>query len=158
MVRFGSYIDRYKLMDSVTDGVTLRIQYTGKTAHTAIPSRMQFERKFEDLFADRTPAELSAIKRKYGTFGDILEAERRIEAIAEDIVEHYITHILPDGFKAQVVATPNSPRCATGATSIRRWRAWLERRGLARRRARRRPHRQGRVRHVGGGHLRRRGQ
>jgi type I restriction enzyme, R subunit len=105
VVRFGSYIDRYKLMDSVADGVTLPIQYTGKTAHTAILSRNQFERRFEDLFADRTPEEISAIKRKYGTFGDILEAERRIEAIAEDIVEHYITHILPDGFKAQVVAS-----------------------------------------------------
>lgn len=105
VVRFGSYIDRYKLLDSVGDGVTLPIQYTGKTAHTAIPSRNQFERRFEDLFADRTPQELSAIKRRYGTFGDILEAERRIEAIAEDIVEHYITHILPDGFKAQVVAS-----------------------------------------------------
>ena len=127
VVRFGSYIDRYKLMDSVTDKVTLRIQYTGKTAHTAIPSRNQFERKFEDLFADRTPAELAAIKRKYGTFGDILEAERRIEAIAADIVEHYITHILPDGFKAQVVASSQ-----LAAVRYRRYIdqtlvAWLER-------------------------------
>jgi type I restriction enzyme R subunit len=131
VVRFGSYIDRYKLLDSVTDGVTLPIQYTGKTAHTAIPSRVQFERKFEDLFADRTPADLATIKRKYGTFGDILEAERRIEAIAADIVEHYITHILPDGFKAQVVASSQ-----LAAVRYRRYidlaiAAWLEQaRGL----------------------------
>ncbi|MCP4212867.1 MAG: type I restriction endonuclease subunit R [Halieaceae bacterium] len=103
--RFGTYIDRYKLMDSVADGVTIPIEYTGKTAHTAIQSRDQFERKFEDLFAERTPQELNAIKRRYGTFSDILEAEERIEAIAKDMVEHYITHILPDGFKAQVVAS-----------------------------------------------------
>lgn len=103
--RFGTYIDRYKLMDAVEDKVTLPIRYVGKTAAVAIPARDQFERKFENLFSYRTPAEISAIKKKYGTFGDILEAEQRIAAIAEDIVEHYITHILPDGFKAQVVAS-----------------------------------------------------
>ena len=44
-----------------------------------------------------------AIKKKYGASGDILEAEKRIGAIARDLVEHYIDNILPDGFKAQVV-------------------------------------------------------
>ncbi len=44
-----------------------------------------------------------AIKKKYGASGDILEAEKRIEAIARDLVDHYIDNILPDGFKAQVV-------------------------------------------------------
>src|SRR5690606_40007481 len=44
-----------------------------------------------------------AIKKKYGATGDLLEAEKRIEAIAKDLVDHYIDNILPDGFKAQVV-------------------------------------------------------
>ena len=44
-----------------------------------------------------------AIKKKYGASGDILEAEKRIGAIARDLVGHYIDNILPDGFKAQVV-------------------------------------------------------
>ena len=37
--------------------------------------------------------------------GDILEADERIEDIAEDLVDHYIENILPNGFKAQVVCT-----------------------------------------------------
>ena len=62
-----------------------------------------FDTKFEDLFRERTDAELAAIKKKYGASGDILEAEKRIGAIARDLVDHYIDNILPDGFKAQVV-------------------------------------------------------
>jgi len=101
--RFGDYIDTYKLMDSVHDGTTLQILYEGRTADTALYDKHGFETKFEDLFRDRTEEELAAIRKKYGTTGDILEAEKRIAAIARDLVDHYVDNILPDGFKAQVV-------------------------------------------------------
>jgi type I restriction enzyme R subunit len=101
--RFGDYIDTYKLMDAVRDGTTLQILYEGRTADTALRDRADFDAKFEDLFRDRSDEELAAIKAKYGATGDILEAERRIGAIARDLVDHYVDQILPDGFKAQVV-------------------------------------------------------
>jgi len=101
--RFGEYIDTYKLMDAVHDGATLQILYEGRTADTALKDKHGFDAKFEDLFKTRSEAELLAIKKKYGASGDILEAEKRIEAIARDLVNHYIDNILPDGFKAQVV-------------------------------------------------------
>ena len=101
--RFGEYIDTYKLMDAVHDGATLQILYEGRTADTALKDKHGFDTKFEDLFKTRSEAELLAIKKKYGASGDILEAEKRIEAIARDLVNHYIDNILPDGFKAQVV-------------------------------------------------------
>jgi len=101
--RFGSYIDKYKLHDSVEDGATVRILYEGRTAETAIGERHAFDTKFEDLFGERTEEEIREIKKKYGTTGDILDAPARIEAIARDLVEHYTAHILPNGFKAQVV-------------------------------------------------------
>jgi len=101
--RFGDYIDTYKLMDAVHDHATLQILYEGRTADTALKDKHGFETKFEDLFKERTEEELLAIKKKYGTSGDLLEAENRIGAIARDLVDHYIDNILPDGFKAQVV-------------------------------------------------------
>jgi type I restriction enzyme R subunit len=101
--RFGDYIDTYKLMDAVHDGTTLQILYEGRTADTALKDRHQFDESFEDLFRNRTPEELNAIKKKYGATGDILEAEKRIAAIAQDMVNHYIDSVLPEGFKAQVV-------------------------------------------------------
>jgi len=101
--RFGEYIDTYKLMDAVHDGATLQILYEGRTADTAIKDKHGFDTKFEDLFKERSEEEILAIKKKYGATGDILEAEKRIEAIAKDLVDHYIDNILPDGFKAHVV-------------------------------------------------------
>jgi type I restriction enzyme R subunit len=101
--RFGQYIDTYKLMDAVNDGATLQILYEGKTADAALYDKHGFETAFEDLFKDRDEEELLAIKKKYGATGDILEAEQRINAIAWDMVDHYIGNILPNGFKAQVV-------------------------------------------------------
>lgn len=101
--RFGEYIDKYKLMDAVHDGTTLQILYEGRTAETALFDKHGFDTKFEDLFRRRSYEEIKAIKKKYGATGDILEAEKRIAAIAKDLVAHYIDNILPDGFKAQVV-------------------------------------------------------
>ena len=101
--RFGDYIDTYKLMDAVNDRATLQILYEGRTADTALKDKHAFDTKFEDLFRERSEEDLLAIKKKYGASGDILEAEKRIEAIARDLANHYIDNILPDGFKAQVV-------------------------------------------------------
>jgi type I restriction enzyme R subunit len=101
--RFGEYIDTYRLMDAVNDGATLQILYEGKTADSALSEKHAFDEAFEDLFRDRSEEELLAIKKKYGATGDILEAENRINAIAKDLVKHYVDNILPNGFKAQVV-------------------------------------------------------
>lgn len=101
--RFGEYIDTYRLMDAVTDEVTLQILYEGKTADTALNEKHAFDTAFEDLFKERSAEDLLAIKKKYGATGDLLEAENRINAIAKDLVTHYVDNILPNGFKAQVV-------------------------------------------------------
>lgn len=102
--RFGGrYLDTYKLKDAEADGATVKILYEGKTADTAIKAKHEFDRKFEDLFKDRAPEELAAIKKRYGAIGDVFEAEQRIQEISDDLVEHYATKILPNGFKAQLV-------------------------------------------------------
>ena len=101
---FGGYIDTYKLKDAQDDGAVLPIIYTGRTTDTALSHKSEFDEKFEDLFADRTEEELEAIKEKYGTREDILEAEARITEVAKNLVKHYVENVMPDGFKAQVVS------------------------------------------------------
>ena len=103
--RFGSYIDKYRLQDAVDDGATVQILYEGKTADSAISHKQEFDQKFEDLVKEHTPEEIEAIKRKYGTYRDVLESEAMINPKAEDMVRHYLTNIFPNGLKAQVVAT-----------------------------------------------------
>ncbi|MFE6134871.1 type I restriction endonuclease subunit R [Bacillus sp. NPDC057893] len=101
---FGTYIDTYKIRDAVNDEATVALKYEGKAVYTKVDNEEDLEHDFLDLFGHRTQKELDLIRQKYGTLGDILEAEKRIEKIAADIVDHYLAKIYPNGFKAQVVA------------------------------------------------------
>ena len=114
-----AYIDKYKLQDAVDDNATLQILYEGRTADTAIYDRSGFDTKFENLFKDRTEEELLEIRKKYGAEGDILDAEKRIEEIANDLVRHYVRSIMPSGFKAQVVCS-SKQACIHYQTYIRK--------------------------------------
>ena len=44
------------------------------------------------------------LKKKYSSMETLSKAERRIERVAHDIVEHFNAIIRPNGFKAQIVA------------------------------------------------------
>ena len=101
--RFGGYIDKYGMKESVEDGATLSIKYEGKTVRTKIKDKEAMETAFEDMFAEKSKEEIAAIKKKYGTTGEVLEAEKRIERIAKDIVKHYFENVFDNGFKAQIV-------------------------------------------------------
>jgi type I restriction enzyme, R subunit len=102
---FGSFIDRYTIQQSEADGATVPILYEGRTANAEVADGRSLDQLFEDLFRDRTPQELEAIKRKYATRGNVLEAPKLIEAKAHDILRHYVDTVLPNGFKAQLVAS-----------------------------------------------------
>lgn len=104
-VVFGSYIDKYGLKASQKDGATLQIKYEGKTVRARIRDKKLLDIEFEDMFVHKTDRELAIIKAKYGTTGKVLEAEKRITAIARDIVKDYFQNIFDNGFKAQIVAS-----------------------------------------------------
>jgi type I restriction enzyme, R subunit len=101
---FGEFIDRYTIKESEGDGATVPILYEGRTAEGAVADGRDLDQLFEDLFDDRPPQELEAIKRKYATKGNVLEAPKLIAAKARDMLRHYVENILPNRLKAQVVA------------------------------------------------------
>ena len=101
---FGEFIDRYTIKEAEADGATVPVLYEGRTAKGAIKDDASLDELFEDLFRQHTPEELEAIKQKYATKGHVFEAPALIADKARDIVRHYVTHILPNGYKAQVVA------------------------------------------------------
>ncbi|MBE0400318.1 type I restriction endonuclease subunit R [Halomonas sp. FME1] len=100
---FGEFIDTYTIRESEADGATVPVLYEGRTVQGAVKDGSSLDELFEDFFADRPPEELEAIKQKYATKGNVLEATKLIEEKAQDMLRHYVTHILPNGFKAQVV-------------------------------------------------------
>ena len=99
---FGAYIDTYTIEQAVADGATVQILYEGREARTKVTGD-SLDALFDRYFQDKTPEEKEAIKKKYGTERAVLEAPQRIGWVALDLVEHYRTHILPNGFKAMVV-------------------------------------------------------
>lgn len=101
---FGEFIDKYTIKEAEADGATVPILYEGRTANGAVKDGSSLDELFEDFFADRSDEELEAIKKKYATKGNILEATLLIEDKAADMLRHYVTNILPNGYKAQVVA------------------------------------------------------
>lgn len=102
---FSPIIDRYGITESEEDDSTVLILYGGRTTDVAVADGRSLDELFEDMFRVRTPEELEALKRKYATEGNVLEAEKLIAAKAADMLRHYVEAVLPNGLKAQVVAT-----------------------------------------------------
>ena len=101
---FGAYIDQYTIEQAVADGATLQILYEGREAITKVTGD-SLDALFERYFKDKTPEEKNAIKKKYGTERAVLEAPKRIEWVALDLVEHYRKKIMPNGFKVMIVTS-----------------------------------------------------
>jgi type I restriction enzyme, R subunit len=59
-----------------------------------------FDRKFREYAEE----DRERIKKKYGTEEAVIASPKRIEQIVLDIIQHYESHIQPNGFKAQIVA------------------------------------------------------
>ena len=101
---FGDYIDQYTIEQSQKDGATVKILYEGRKAEARVEDGRTLDQFFDDMFRSRTEEEREAIRRRYGTVVHILEAKDLIQAKAEDMLLHYAANIMPNGFKAQVVA------------------------------------------------------
>jgi type I restriction enzyme R subunit len=102
---FGEFIDTYTIRESEADGTTVPILYEGRTTRGAVTEGRDLDEVFEDMFAERTTEELDAIKKRWATKGNVLEAPKMIDAKARDMLRHYVDSVMPNGFKAQVVAT-----------------------------------------------------
>lgn len=101
---FGAFIDKYTIKEAEADGATVPVLYEGRTAQGAVKDGASLDELFEDLFLKHSNEELELIKKKYATKGHIFDAPALIDDKARDILRHYVTNILPNGYKAQVVA------------------------------------------------------
>lgn len=107
---FGKYIDKYTMRQAIEDGVTLEIIYEGRTHNAEIPDQKGADKAFQDVFSDYNIEERMQILG-HASRDAYLNAEPVIETKARDMVQHYLSHVFPNGFKAQVVA--NSREAAT---------------------------------------------
>ncbi len=101
---FGQYIDKYTMRQSIEDGVTLEIVYEGRTHNAEVIDKKGMDTAFQDVFSDYNLQQRMEILG-YGSRDAYLESKTTIEAKANDMVAHYLTHVFPNGYKAQIVAT-----------------------------------------------------
>lgn len=99
---FGSYIDTYTIQQSVDDEATVPILYEGRMPDLQIEGR-SLDAIFDRMFANYNEDDRERIKQRYATTEAITAAPQRVEAICLDIIDHYEQHIVPNGFKAQIV-------------------------------------------------------
>jgi len=99
--RYERYMDRYSIEDSLKDGATKPIHYEVRMTDWTV-AYADLDKKFEELFADRSPEERKALMGE-AKLDAILKHPKRIAQIAEDISQHFVEHIRPNSFKAMVV-------------------------------------------------------
>ena len=101
---FGELFHPYTLQQSQDDGSTVEIKYEGRAAQIQVKDYVGLDELFEEMFRDRTEKELEAIKRRCATMSNVLEAPELVAAKSRDILRHYVSTVLPNGMKAQLVA------------------------------------------------------
>lgn len=107
----GRYIDTYKMNDAVSDHETVDIKYIGKVVTSELDDSEGFAEAFEKLFNARTEKERLEIMKRYGGMEAYLESNERVKRISEDLVHHYVTEVLPNGFKAMLVSSSITAAC-----------------------------------------------
>ncbi len=99
------FLDEYRMAEAERDGVVVRIRYEGRTGEGKVFDKDGLDRNFADLIRDRTDDERRTLLNRSPTERDVAESRPMIRAKAEDMLEHWVTWVLPGGdFKAQVAA------------------------------------------------------
>ncbi|MEU9338405.1 type I restriction endonuclease [Streptomyces sp. NPDC048290] len=103
--RDRKFLDEYRMSEAERDGVVVRIRYEGRTGQGKVFDKDGLDRNFADLIQGLTDDEKQKLLRTSPTARDVAESQPMIRAKAEDMLEHWVTWVLPGGgFKAQVAA------------------------------------------------------
>lgn len=101
---FGGFLDKYRLAEAEEDGAIVPIVYEGRIATGAITDAEDLEDAFAEYFPELSEEEYEQLQQRYATTSDVLSADSLILKKARDMVNHYVGNVMPNGFKAKVVA------------------------------------------------------
>lgn len=100
----GRYLNRYSYKQSIRDEATLPVKFEPRLAELRI-DRKAIDEEFEKMAKenDLNEEEKAYVSQKAGKLAHLLKAPARINAIADDIANHFTTHVAPKKFKGMVV-------------------------------------------------------
>ena len=102
---FGDYISVYDIQRAVQDGATVPIYYESRLAKLALDEaeRPKIDPGFEEATEGEEVERKEKLKSKWAQLEAIVGAERRLELVAKDIVEHFETRLEALDGKAMIV-------------------------------------------------------
>ena len=88
---FGDYIDIYDMTQAVEDGATRPVFYESRVIHLNLDQGIleKLDQEYDAMAQEVDPAVIEASKRELGQLESILGAPQTIEALCNDIVNHY---------------------------------------------------------------------
>ncbi|WP_267244911.1 type I restriction endonuclease subunit R [Streptomyces sp. PR69] len=101
---FGDFIDKYRIADAELDGAIVPIYYEGHIAKGAVQDGDALDEAMEEEFEELTDEQYDELQKRYATSTAVLGADHMIRRKARHMLRHYVQSVLPEGFKAQVVA------------------------------------------------------
>jgi type I restriction enzyme R subunit len=96
------YLDYYSIQQAIDDGATLPVTYEARLSKFFI-NEDKVDAQFNELTSELNTAQKELLTKRYGKKEALVKLDKRMEAIAQDIIEHYKLYVLPNGFKAQIV-------------------------------------------------------
>ena len=96
------YLDYYSIQQAIDDGATLPVTYEARLSKFFIDEE-KIDQQFDEMTTDLSPEQKQLVMRRYGKKEALIKLDKRMRAVAQDIVDHYRLYIEPNGFKAQVV-------------------------------------------------------
>ncbi|KAB2969329.1 MAG: HsdR family type I site-specific deoxyribonuclease [Thermoanaerobaculia bacterium] len=102
---FGDYISVYDIQRAVADGATVPIYYESRLARLALEEsqRPKIDPDFEEATEGEEVERKERLKTKWAALEAVVGSERRLELIAEDLVEHFENRLATMDGKAMVV-------------------------------------------------------
>ena len=98
----GGYMSKYSFSDSIRDGATLPLHFEPRLV-TMDVDQEAIDSAFDELAADLSEGQRAFLSQKAADAAHLLKASDRVDKVAADIADHFLSNIDPNGFKAQVV-------------------------------------------------------
>jgi type I restriction enzyme, R subunit len=102
---FGDYISVYDIQRAVQDGATVPIYYESRLAKLALDEaeRPKIDPEFEEATEGEEVERKEKLKSKWAQLEAVVGAEKRLELVAKDIVEHFEKRLEAMDGKAMIV-------------------------------------------------------
>lgn len=103
-LKFGPLIDKYTLQDAIDDKVTVPIVYEGRVVPQQVTSK-QINNHLKHITVGLGDEARKDLEKKYSRFVALAQTEPRLNMIAFDLHEHFLTYVKPKKFKAMLTCS-----------------------------------------------------